>query len=408
MFRSKSNRVFVVVVFFAAFFVSRSVAANPSERWIGTWSTALFSETKAPAAMTADGIAVRDVVHISAGGSSVRFKFSNEFGIDPLTLGEAAFALLPDNDKLQGEAHPITFGGKEAIAIPQGAVVLSDPIQIPLKALTNLSISIFLPQQQIRSWTRHQLAMQKNFIAPGNQVSAVGLLESTTITSSFFLKSVDVNCAKKCAAIVAVGDSITDGLGSAMGQNRRWPDVLAARLAADPKAAGIAVINEGISGNRLLHESAGPAALSRLDRDALTQSGVKFLILLEGINDIGVATRPKDPADPVTVEDLEWGVRQIVARAHDAGVKVLVATLTPAGRRGDSAENMRLSFNQWIRTCGLFDCVIDFDQAVRDPQNPRKMLQEADSGDSLHPGDNGYKRMGEAIDLKYFVKAAAH
>lgn len=380
--------------------------AQVPERWIASWATALCPQTTAPAVMTPEGMTIRNIVHLSAGGSQIRLKFSNEFGADPLTIGEAAVALVNDKGDVQGDAHPITFAGKPQVTLPQGAIVLSDPVTMPVAALANLSVSFFLPAQPIRMWTRHPLAVQSNAIAPGNQAAKSNLSASTSVPSSFFLKAVDVACNGHCATIAALGDSITDGLGSAMGKNRRWPDALAARFAADTKTRGIGVVNLGISGNRLLHEGAGPSVLARLDRDVLAQSGVEAIILLEGINDIGVATRAKDPADPVTAEDLEWSLRQVVTRAHDAGVKVYAATLTPAGRRADNSEEMRLKFNAWIRTCNLFDGVVDFDLAVRDPKNPRKMLEDADSGDSLHPGDHGYKRMADAVELSSFYNLA--
>lgn len=376
--------------------------AQKAEKWNATWTTALFGQNSGPQALGADGLTVRNIAHISMGGSSIRLKFSNEFGNDPLTIGEATVALAAGDGSLQGTVHPILFGGKPTTTIPQGAIAISDPIPMQVAALANVAVSIFVPQQNIRTWTRHQLAMQTNYAALGNQASKATLAESKSVTMSYFLKAIDVSCSGPCGAIATLGDSITDGVGSSVNKNHRWPDDLAARLAANQKTANMSVLNVGISGNRLLHENAGPSALARLDRDVLTQSGVKYLIVLEGINDIGVATRPKDPADPVTVEDLEWSLTQIVSRAHGAGIKVFGATLTPAGRRAADAEAMRAKLNEWIRTSNVFDGVIDFEKAVRDPQQPTKMLQAADCGDGLHPSENGYQRMADAIDLKSF------
>lgn len=376
--------------------------AQASEKWIGSWATAPSAQSAPPAVITADGITIRNIVHMSVGGSSIRLKFSNELGTDPLIFGKATIALEGDQGVLEGPVYPVTFGGNPSTTIPPGAVVLSDPIQMQVSPFGSLSVSIFLPQQPIHVWTRHALAVQTNFIAVGDQTAKPVLAESKSITSSYFIKAVDVSCSGDCGAIVTLGDSITDGAASSINKNRRWPDVLAARLAANPGTARLSVLNEGISGNRLLHEGAGPSAIARFDRDVMAQSGVKYLIVLEGINDIGATTRAKNPSDPVTVEDLEWSLSQIASRAHDAGIKVIGATLTPAGHGSASGEAMRSKLNEWIRTTNIFDGVVDFDKAVRNPQQPTTMLPDADSGDSLHPGDNGYRRMGDAVDLKLF------
>jgi lysophospholipase L1-like esterase len=231
-----------------------------------------------------------------------------------------------------------------------------------------------------------------------------------TLPAWYFLKGIDVlepvQNHDLGGSIVAFGDSITDGAHSTPDTNGRWPDVLARRLHDDKRTAGLAVLNEGIGGNRVLHDTTGPSALERFDRDVIAQAGVKYVIVMESINDIGHATDPEKPYDVVSADDLIAGLTQLAERAHIHGIKVIGATLTPfVGAKYQSAagETMRTAVNTWIRTSPLFDGVIDFDEITRDPANPAMFLPAYDSGDHLHPGDAGYKAMGEAIDLKLFT-----
>jgi lysophospholipase L1-like esterase len=266
-------------------------------------------------------------------------------------------------------------------------------------------VSIYLPEQPIDDTTCHDLGMSTNYIAPGDETAVVSLSDARPIKSWCFLKGIEVAADSEAASIVTLGDSITDGAQSTVDTNSRWPDVLAERLQADKKTAHLSVLNEGISGNRLLHDHAGPNALSRLDRDVIAQNGVKYLIVLEGINDIGNTAQPHNRWDLISAQDVIFALAQIATRAHEHGIKVYGATLTPykgAGYYSDAGEKMREDVNQWIRTGGAFDGVIDFDQVTRDPNNPLVFSQQADSGDHLHPGDAGYKMMGSAIDLSLF------
>jgi lysophospholipase L1-like esterase len=231
-----------------------------------------------------------------------------------------------------------------------------------------------------------------------------------TYTSWFFLKSVDVKAGPETGAIVAFGDSITDGAKSTVNADSTWPDILADRLHSDPATKNLAVVNEGIGGNRILHDGTGPSAEKRFDDDALNIPGVTTVILLEGINDIGHAFDPRGPSDVVSVDDLIQGFTQLATRAHARGLKVIGATLTPfvgANYQSPSGEQAREKFNDWIRTSSQFDGVIDFDKATRDPANPTVFLPAYDSGDHLHPKDAGYKAMAESIDLKLFASAPA-
>jgi lysophospholipase L1-like esterase len=355
-----------------------------------------------------DGTTLREIVHISIGGPSVRVVLTNEFGLDPLTIGAAQIALSSVASAITpASATPLTFGGAPSIIIPPGALVVSDPVAFKVAPASNLAVSLFLPDQPVNQLTFHPFADQTNYLIPGNAVSAPSLDGSTTFFTWDFLKGVDVVADTKAASIVTFGDSITDGAHSTRDANARWPDVLARRLQADKKTANLGVLNQGIGGNRILHDNTGPSALARFDRDVLAQAGVKYLVIMESINDIGHATDPAKPYDVVTAEDLINGIGQLATRAHTHGIKVIGATLTPfvgAKYQSSAGEEMRQAVNKWIRTTNQLDGVIDFDKVTTDPTHPGMFLILDDSGDHLHPGDAGYKAMGESIDLNLFAK----
>jgi lysophospholipase L1-like esterase len=349
----------------------------------------------------------RNVVHISSGGDSLRVELTNEFGSRPLTIGAAHVALSVGLGAFKPATdHVLTFNGQPSVTIPAGAPVFSDPVAMQVAPLSDLAVSVYLADQTIDDMTCHQDARSTTLITEGDNTAAETMTDARAIYSWCFVEGIDVvTRAKDAAAIVTLGDSITDGARSTRDTNRRWPDVLARRLQADPKTARLSVLNEGISGNRLVHDGAGPNALARFDRDVLERSGVKYLIILEGINDIGRTAEPRDPGDPITAQDEIRALGQMVTRAHSHGIKVFGATLTPyvgAGYASPAGEQMREAVNEWIRTSGVFDGVIDFDQATRDPANPTKFAVDVDSGDHLHPGDAGYEKMGSSIDLTIF------
>jgi lysophospholipase L1-like esterase len=357
---------------------------------------------------SATGSTVRETVHVSLGGSTVRVILTNEFGKESLTIGGAQIALpAPDGAIVPSSAKPLTFSGRASVTIPPGALEISDAVAFPLKPLSDLSVSVYLPQQPLSVISVHGFADTTNYLAEGNMLSAETLSATKKIYSWNFLKGVDVLADRDAAAIVTFGDSITDGALSTRDKNARWPDVLAARLAANKATAHFGVLNEGIGGNRVLHDGTGPSALARLDRDVIAQSGVKYLILMESINDIGHAADPVKPYDIVSAEDLIAGFSQIARRAHTHGIKVIGATLTPyvgAKYQSPAGEVMRQAVNQWIRTTKELDGVVDFDKATVDPAHPGVFLPAYDSGDHLHPKDAGYKAMGDAIDLKLFPR----
>ena len=385
-----------------------ALAQGANANWVGTWAaspvgTVVNSGQPSPANST-----YRNIVHISIGGPSVRVQLTNEFGTEALKVGAADIATSSGGGSIQpGSDHALTFNGKPIVEIPAGALVLSDPVAMPATPLSDLVVSIYLPDQQIRNTTCHTGGHSTNYVLRGNASAAPTADNSSPITSWCFVKGIDVstNAADHAAAIVTFGDSITDGAQSTYDMNRRWPDVLAARLQADKKTAHLSVLNQGIGGNRVLHDGYGPSALARFDRDVIAQSGAKYLIILEGINDIGHLKNPHEPGDIITADDLIFGLSQLVTRAHQHGIKVFGATLTPylpTGYSTPQGEQVRVAYNQWIRTSGVFDGVIDFDKITQDPAHPDQFLPDYDSGDHLHPKDAGYKAMGDAIDLSQF------
>ena len=388
-----------------------AAASSPGDHWVGTWAASPMA-AKDPdgkfGAPGTDGTTLREIVHISIGGPSVRVILTNEFGLEPLTIGAAQIALSSGTSAVTpGTATALTFSGKPSVTIPPGAVVVSDPAALNVAAASNLAVSLFLPDQPVSQLTFHPFADQTNYLVPGNVVAAASLETPQTFFTWDFLKGVDVAADNKAASIVTFGDSITDGAHSTRDANARWPDVLARRLQADKKTANLGVLNQGIGGNRILHDTTGPSALARFDRDVIAQAGVKYLVIMESINDIGHATDPTKPYDVVTADDLIAGLTQLAARAHTHGIKVYGATLTPfvgAKYQSPAGEEMRQTINKWIRTTNQFDGVIDFDKVTTDPTHPGMFLPLDDSGDHLHPGDAGYKAMGESIDLNLFTR----
>lgn len=405
--RSRTLPSLALLLFSLACLNPAASAASP-DHWVGTWAAAPVAQANPDAKIGSADTTFREIVHVSIGGPAVRIILTNELGRDSLTIGAADVALSAGGSEINpSAAGALTFNGRPSITIPPGALVVSDPVNLKLPPSSNLAVSIFVPSQTISQVTQHSFADQTSYTATGNVAGATTLSVPEEIESWPFLKGVDVKADEKTAAIVAFGDSITDGAHSTRNANARWPDVLSRRLLADKKTANLSVLNEGIGGNRVLHDGYGPSALARFDRDVLAQAGVKYLIILESINDIGHAQDPHRPYDVVSADDLIAGLSQLATRAHTHGIKVFGATLTPyvgAKYSSPAGETMRAAINEWIRTTNQLDGVIDFDKVTRDPANPTVFLPADDSGDNLHPGDAGYKAMGDSIDLKLFKK----
>lgn len=386
-------------------------AARPAgARWIATWSPSQSALPARPAAGTPDPVptyanaTLRQIVHTSIGGDRLRIRISNEYGDRPLTIGAAHVARRTSGATIDAATdRAITFGGHATVVVRAGTVVTSDPVAYDVPQLGDLAISFYLPDSA-RTSTRHSLAVQTTYVArSGNLVASPAFAADTTMRSWLFLTAVEVTNPRVVGTIVTVGNSITDGYAATVDSNRRWPDVLARRLLTSREAPR-AVVNAGISGNRVLTLGSGPSLLSRFDRDVLMQPGVTHVIVLEGINDIS-----RDALDSASAEDLIAAHRMLAERAHERGVVIVGATLTPFDRpatdaRATEREAKRQALNAWIRTGGAYDAVIDFDAITRDPANPRRFLPQYDSGDHLHPSDAGYQAMGEAIDLALFRK----
>ncbi len=380
---------------------------KPVDHWVGTWATAPMAIPAKPDMLGTTGTTFREIVHISVGGPFVRAVFTNEFGTEPLRIAAAHLALPASNGAIVlSSAHALTFSGSPAVTIPAGSFAVSDPAALALPALSDLAVSFFVPAQPLTTLSAHSFANQTSYTAPGDVVSQKTLPTPATLTEWPFLKGIDVLLPAASVSIVAFGDSITDGALSTRDANSRWPDLLARRLQADKRTARLGVLNEGIGGNRVLHEGTGPSALSRFDRDVLAQAGVKYVVIMEGINDIGQATRADGAHDIVSAQELIAGLGQLAVRAHSRGIRVIGATLTPftgAAYQSAAGESMRQAVNSWVRTSKDLDGVIDFDQATRDSAMPGSFLPANDSGDHLHPGDTGYKAMADCVDLTLFV-----
>ena len=372
--------------------------------WVGSWG----ASPALPNGPDVNDQTIRQVVRLSLGGSAVRIRFSTELGTGPLVIGAAHIAkpgtapgsIAPASDKA------LAFGGRPSITIPPGAPAVSDPVAMDAKALDSIAVSLFVPRDTGPVAT-HPLGRATAYLSDGGDHTADATLpKPTTSTARFFVSGVEVE-APGASAVVTLGDSITDGYGSTLDANRRWPDVLAERLAAAQAQTG--VVDAGISGNRILHDMPeaqfGPAALARFDRDVLSVPGVRTVILMESINDIGHPGSADLPDQKVSADDITTGMRQLADRAHAHGIRILGATLTPyvdtifPGYYTAAGEADRQAVNKFIRSGGAFDGVIDFDAVVRDPAHPDHILAAYDFGDHLHPNDAGYRKMGEAVDL---------
>lgn len=388
-------------------------------RWVGAWAAS--QQVPEPAnALSPDDLrdaTLRQIVHLTAGGSRLRVHLSNAFGSAPLRIDAVhiALALSPATGGIDPATdRALSFAGQAGVTIPAGAEYISDPVDWPLPPLANLAVTLYLAAPPVGE-TGHPGSRETSFLAHGDQVSAAVLRDAKPVEHWYFLSAVDVLAAPAARAIVALGDSITDGHGATLNGNDRWPDDLAARLQAAPATRMLSVLNLGTGGNRLLLDGLGPNALARFDRDVLAQSGARYLIVLEGINDLGTLTRQREvpaAAHQALVRQIIGAYRQIILRAHAHGLAVMGATITPdVGSSyyhpGPAAEADRQAINAWIRAAGHFDAVVDFDQIVRDPAQPERLRPAFDSGDHLHPSPAGYRAMAEAIPLAFFAPRRA-
>lgn len=392
------------------------MAREPGGSWAGSWAAAqqIPESNNAVPADNLRGATLRQIVHLSAGGSMLRLRVSNAFGTGPLHLiavhvahpqSAASSRIEPNSDRA------VTFGERADVLIPAGAEYISDPVEYAAAPLSDLAITMQIdgsPEQQ----TSHPGSRATSYLAAGASVSELELPAAQSIEHWYFLSGVDVAGDTAAAALVTLGDSITDGHGATTNGNDRWPDVLAARLQHNPATRQVSVLNAGIGGNRLLADGTGPNALARFDRDVLAQAGVRYLIVLEGINDIGTLARTKTASEAEhgqLVRQLIDAYRQITLRAHAHGIRVIGATILPFTgsdyyHPSPANEADRKSVNAWIRAPRHFDAVIDFDKVAADPAHPDRLRADYDIGDHLHPSPAGYRAMAEAIPLELFRK----
>lgn len=383
--------------------------------WVGTWMASPQPTWGADFALPVkiapklENQTIRQTVRTSVGGKRFRIVLSNEYSNTPVQIGETHAAIAGEGSKIvSGTDRIVTFGGQVKATIPAGAPLVSDPVELPLDALSHLSISIYLPQATPIS-TFHWDGKQTAYIGNGNRTASETFAAAQTTDARILVGEILVDAPANDGAVIAIGDSITDGNGATLDADNRWPDFLAARLA--PKQ--IAVLNAGISGARLLDDAMGVKASARFSHDVLAQPGARAVVLLIGINDISWPGTPFAPDKSLpSLATLTGGYLQLVAQAHARNLIIVGGTLTPFegalsgtpldGYHTPEKEALRQKVNSWIRTSGAFDAVVDFDLLLRDPTHPTRLLPEFDSGDHLHPGGKGNRVMAEAIDLAQF------
>lgn len=411
------GQLFLLPLFLASALAPIAIAAKtPSPAWVATWgaSQQIPEPQNALPAEDLRDATVRQIVRISVGGSALRIHLSNEFGTEALqftavhvarALSPASSAIDPATDKA------LTFAGSGSVLIPPGAEFISDPLEMHVDSLSDLAVTFHLDAPPARE-TSHPGSRATTYYEHGDLVSSLELKDAKHVDHWYQLSEIDVRASDASASIVALGDSITDGHGTTTNGNDRWTDVFAARLQSSVKTRNIGVVNKGTGGNHLLTDGLGPNVLARFDRDVLAPAGVRWLIVFEGVNDLGGLARDGEVSKArhdALVARVLAAYQQMIDRAHGHGIRVLGATITPyVGSTyyhpGPMSEADREAVNTWIRAPGHFDAVIDFDKTVRDPQSPNRLLPSFDSGDHLHPSPAGYKAMGEAVPLSLFKR----
>jgi len=389
-------------------------SSAPPTHWVASWGAspqAATSDNRSGSGL--DDQTIRNIVFTSLGGTMVRVRFTNAFGVQPVEIRQAAVGVAGAGARLAGRNVALLFAGRGSVLIPPGAEAISDPVALTVAPLQRIAVSIFLPSPTGPA-TQHEAAQQVNYVAPGARALDPSAAPFTGHTSAwYFLDRVDVlSPPANLGTIVALGDSITTGVGSTANVNGRWPDDLARRLHSRGRVT-VGVIDEGIGGNRVLNDSpcCGVSAVARFGTDVVDQPGVRAVILLEGINDIGFSRhrgRLTAPHTSVSAGQIIAGYQQIIRQAHAAGLQIFGGTLTPfrgAAYWSPAGEAKREAVNHWIRTSGAFDGMIDFSRAIADPGNPESLDAAYDSGDHLHPNTAGYRSMANAVSLAMLLNS---
>ncbi len=406
--RLTSFRIFILLPFLIA--ISSCGSAHdkrfmPASEWISTWAAAQqpVEPHNLPPEPGLDNNTLRQVVQVTIGGKMLRVRFSNEYGTDPVNIKSASIALSMGKGAIdRSKERRLSFNNRPHTVIEPGSTVTSDPLLFTLSPRSRVAVTIYFGDTS-SDVTGHPGSRTTSFLGLGNLIESADLTDALQTDHWYILDSIDVPADESKAALIILGDSITDGRGSGTNRQNRWPDELFRRLNENSETAGIAVLNMGLGGNCVLRECLGPAALKRFSSDVLNQSRARFLIVLEGINDIG-QTKSMEEADKIVAELID-AYKDMITLAHEKGIIVYGATLLPfGGSFYDSAwsETARQKVNAWIRNSGQFDAVIDMERAVKDPANPRQMLSEYDTGDHLHPNETGHRIMAESVDLNLF------
>jgi lysophospholipase L1-like esterase len=379
------------------------MTARDHRHWVGTWTA-----SPAPAEGAAfSNHTLRMIPRLSLGGGTLRVRIGNAHGARPLAIGAAWAGVRSGGPAVVPGSHRrLTFGGEASATIAAGALVVSDPLELTVAPLADLAVSVHLPGELPTSFgITGRYARQTNYISPPGDFAAEEVMPVGRLTDDwYFVCGVDVVAPADAGAVVALGDSLTDANISTHDGHHSWPAQLARRLVARPRGRPMAVMNQGLGGNRILHDVRGDSGLRRLDRDVLAQPGVTHAIIMLGTNDL--RNRPGKPEEEVTAAQMIAGLRQLAVRGQARGIKVIGGTLTPfenetflPGALSPRREGVRQAVNEWLRTADVFDGIVDFDRALRDPDHPTRMRPDFDCGDHLHPSDLGYRTMGDAIDL---------
>ncbi|WP_010663709.1 SGNH/GDSL hydrolase family protein [Marinilabilia salmonicolor] len=404
-YRVMSNFLFIAGIVTTLFVFSGCHQAETNQHWVGTWTTApqLVEPHNMPPEPGLSENTLRQKIRVSIGGEKLRMRFSNEFSTSPVTMKSVTIAVSDGESTIDPSTlKTLTFNNQEEVTMPAGEGVISDEVKFNLQPRMDLAITIHYGETS-PDVTGHPGSRTTSYILTGDHTNDQEFEGAVKTDHWYTINNIEVKAPKEAASIAILGNSITDGRGSGTNKQNRWPDILSERLVQNPQTEDVAVLNQGIGGNCVLKQCLGPSAIDRFERDVLNQSGVKWLIILEGINDIGQT--PDSAAAAKVAENLINAYDQMIEKAHEHGILVYGATILPFDKsfyHKDYRQSARTTVNDWIRKSGRFDAVIDFDKTMRNPEDPLTIKSDLHDGDFLHPNEKGYVTMGESIDLKLF------